>query len=463
MTAAEMARRIRAREISAVEVALAHLERIEALNPKLEAYLTVTAERALEAARRADEEIARGRVRGPLHGVPYSLKDLFWTRGVRTTAGSRILADHVPEEDSTAGALLDRAGGVMLGKVNTHEFAYGVTTQNSLARTRNPWDPTRIPGGSSGGSASAVAAGLCPVSLGSDTAGSIRIPAALCGVVGLKPTHGRVSCHGVFGQSFTADHVGPIARSVEDATAVLQAIAGYDPRDPFSSREPVPDYTVGLGAGIRGLRIGVPAELFDLPLDPGVEEAFRAARLALADLGAEVLDISVPVLAGAQAVSADIVMPETTTRHEEWLAARPRDYGADVRALLESAVGAPASRFIRATVERRRLRFDLEAALRERADLLLTPGEPVGAPEIGAEVVRVGGREVGLVEAMVHFVSPFSIAGLPALVVPAGFDRHGLPVGIQLVGRPFDEATVLRAGHAFESATGWTRRRPPVG
>lgn len=460
LTTTELGRLLRGRKLSPVEVTQDYLDRIAKLNPRLEAYVTVTADLALEAARRAEREIVSGQYRGPLHGVPYSLKDLFATKGVRTTAGSKILADNVPVEDAAVVALLEAAGSVLLGKVNTHEVAYGVTTQTFLGSTKNPWDLSRIPGGSSGGSASALAAGLCAFSLGSDTAGSIRCPASLCGVVGLKPTYGRVSCHGVFAQSWTADHVGPMARSVEDVAAVLQAIAGLDPRDPTTSREPVADYTAGLEAGVRGLRIGVPREIFDLPLDAGVASAFEAARRAFIDLGATVYDLSIPSLAGAQEVNGAIIRPEATSRHETWLRERPEEYGNDVRELLEAGNGTPASDYIRATVERQRIRFGVEGTLAERVDLLLTPCEPVGAPRIGEKTMLVDGKEVPLISGLVHFLSPFSLIGLPALSVPAGFDGCGLPTGIQLVGRAFDETTVLRAGHAFEQAAGWSRRHP---
>jgi aspartyl-tRNA(Asn)/glutamyl-tRNA(Gln) amidotransferase subunit A len=459
MTATELGRVMRTGQLSPVEVAQAHLDRIARLNPELEAYLTVTAEQALSAAKRAEAELAAGQDRGPLHGVPYSLKDIFATRGTRTTAGSKILADWVPDEDAAVTVRLDDAGAVMLGKVNTHEFAFGGTTQNSHASTRNAWDRTRIPGGSSGGSGAAVAAGLGPVSVGSDTGGSVRCPAAFNGVVGLKPTYGRVSCFGVVAQSWTADHVGPLTRSVADAAAVLQVIAGFDPRDHTSSRAPVPDFSTCLGASIRELRVGVPRELLEFALAPAVEEAFVTARQVLVDLGATVEDISIPGLAAADDVNSDIILPETTARHAEWLNTRPEDYGADVLELLERG-RALAPNYILATRKRQQLRFDLETALSDQVDLFLTPGLPAVAPKIGQDSVQLGGERVALLAALTHFLCPFSLTGLPALVLPAGFDDQALPVGIQLIGRAYDEATVLQVGDAYEHATGWSQRHP---
>ncbi|HET6519331.1 MAG TPA: amidase, partial [Geminicoccaceae bacterium] len=313
----------------------------------------------------------------------------------------------------------------------------------------------------------AVAAGLCPFSLGTDTAGSIRIPAAWNGVAGLKPTYGRVSIHNVVAQSFTADHAGPLARSVADLALVLQAIAGFDPRDPEASREPVPDYAAALEGGVGGLRIGVPRELLALGMEPAVEGALDAARRVLQELGCEVDGISVPLLAEATPINKTVIMAETTARHDEWagtwFAGRERVYGADVAEWLEIGRTIPAPDFVRASRRRRRLADDLRAAL-TRVDLLLVPTAPCVAPPFGASTVRLGGRDVGLLDVAIHFLCAFSLAGLPALSVPAGFDpASGLPVGIQLVGRAFDEANVLRAGHAFERATGHHRRHPDLG
>jgi aspartyl-tRNA(Asn)/glutamyl-tRNA(Gln) amidotransferase subunit A len=460
LTAAELGILFRTRELSPVEVVQSLLARIAALNPCLEAYVTVTADLALAQAQRAEREIAQGIDRGALQGVPYSVKDLFATYGIRTTAGSKILADWIPDEDAAVVARLNQAGAVLLGKVNTHEFPFGVTTRSVHGQTKNPWDLSRIPGGSSGGSAAAVAAGLGPISLGTDTAGSIRIPAALCGVVGLKPTHGRISCYGVVGQSFSVDHIGPITRTVRDAAIVLQAIAGHDSRDPWSSRQPVPDFNAKLGASIRGIRMGVPRELFNLPLEPSVEKAFMAAKLALTEQGAIVKEISIPSLTYAINVSTVIVGAETVVRHEHWLRTRTSDYGDDVRQLLEQAWQSVGPDYIRALTQRQQIRCELEETLTERVDVLLTPAVPIVAPKIGQQAVYLDDKEIDLLLALIHFVCPFSLVGFPSLTIPAGFDDQGLPISIQVVGRPFDEATVLQVGYSFEKYTGHCERHP---
>jgi aspartyl-tRNA(Asn)/glutamyl-tRNA(Gln) amidotransferase subunit A len=457
-----MGRLARAREVSPVELVEAHLARIERLNPELGAFITITADEALREAREAERELAAGNARGPLHGVPYALKDIFATRGVRTTAGSRALAEWIPDQDATTVRLLRAAGAILLGKVNTHEFAFGVSTGNALARTCNPWDYGRIPGGSSGGSGASVAAGLIPFSLGSDTAGSIRIPAALCGVVGLKPTYGRVSCHGVIAQSWTADHVGPLARSVGDAAAVLQVIAGFDPLDYSTSRQPVPDFSTGPTRGVEDLRIGVPVEVRNAPMADDVRQAFDRAHEAFTSLGARVIDVSIPSLRGATDVNAAIILPETTVMHEERLDTQPDEYGEDVRDLLYEGLRYSPSDYIRATDARQRLRWEIEGALVDEVDLLLTPGAPIEAPEIGAERVSLDGLDRPLGTTLIRFLAPFSLTGFPALALPAGLGAHGLPVGIQLIGPAFAERELLAAGAAFERATGWASLHPAI-
>jgi len=460
LTAGELGILFRAGKLSPVEVVQALLTRIATLNPYLEAYVTVTADLALAQAERAERELAQGIDRGALQGIPYSLKDLFATRGIRTTAGSKILADWIPDEDATVVACLNQAGAVLLGKVNTHEFAFGVTTRSIHGQTKNPWDLSRIPGGSSGGSAAAVSAGLGPIALGTDTAGSIRIPAALCGLVGLKPTHGRVSCYGVIGQSFSADHVGPITRTVRDAAIVLQAIAGHDSRDPWSSRQPVPDFSAKLDASIRGVRIGIPCELFNLSLERSVEEAFIAAKLALTEQGAVIREVSIPSLIYATNINTVIVSAETVVRHEHWLRTQASDYGDDVRQLLEQAWQSVGPDYIRALPRRQQMRCELEEILTEQVDVLLTPTVPIVAPKIGQQAVYLDGREIDLLSALIHFVCPFSLVGFPSLTLPAGFDDQGLPISIQVVGRPFDETTILQVGYSFENYSGYYERHP---
>ncbi len=451
---------------SSVDLVSAHLERIAAVDPRVEAYVTVVAEDALGRAFKLDAERAAGRERGPLHGIPFSVKDVFATRGIRTTAGSTILADWVPEEDATVVRRLLDAGAVLLGKANTHEFAYGVTTRNVHRSTANPWDRTRIAGGSSGGSATAVAAGLSPFSVGTDTAGSIRLPAALTGVAGFKPSHGRVSCAGVVAQSFSADHAGPLARSVADLALVLTVIAGPDDRDPRTRNEDVPDYCRALEARASNLRIGIPRELFELGTEPDVAAAFAEAQRVFRGLGCSVREVSIPILAEASDLNRAVVMAETTARHDEWaegwFAGRELVYGADVRRLLEEGREIPAPLFIRANHRREALKTEIDAALQSEVDLLLTPTVPFTAPTPDTSAVELSHGPVELLTASIHFLSAFSLTGFPALALPAGFAGNGLPVSIQLVSRTSGEPTALCAGHAFQQATDWHRRHPPL-
>jgi aspartyl-tRNA(Asn)/glutamyl-tRNA(Gln) amidotransferase subunit A len=457
LTLAEAAEEIRTRRLSPLELTEAYLRRIERANPALNAYVTVTTERALADARRATEEIAAGRYRGPLHGIPIGLKDLYDTAGIRTTAGSKVHADHVPTQDSTVARRLAEAGAVLLGKQNTHEYAWGVTTNNPhYGPTRNPWDPTRIPGGSSGGSGAATAARLACASMGTDTGGSIRVPASLCGVVGLKPTYGRVSKAGVFPMSYLLDHAGPLTRTVEDAALVLGAIAGYDAADFATVPVPVDDYRSRLAEGIRGLRIGVPRQLFFAVLTDEVRSAVEAALGVLGRLGATVVDVDLP---GLPPPILGMVVAEAKHIHADTLAHRPGDLGADLRAFFE----VPALDGVQ-FAEAVRLLYAYGEEVRrvlEPMDLLVTPTTPLAATRIGEETVAIGPTELPVFLAMTICTVPFNVAHLPALSVPCGFTAGGLPMGLQLVGRPFDEATVLRAGHAYERATEWHTRRPP--
>jgi aspartyl-tRNA(Asn)/glutamyl-tRNA(Gln) amidotransferase subunit A len=460
LTIAQAAAAIRARELSPLELTEAYLRRIAQLNPTINAYITVTADRALDDARRAADEIAAGTYRGPLHGIPIALKDLFATAGIRTTAGSKILAGWVPEQDSTVARKLREAGTVLLGKLNTHELAYGGTTNNPhYGPTRNPWNLDCIPGGSSGGSGAAIAAGLACGTTGTDTAGSIRIPAAFCGVVGLKPTYGRVSKAGVVPLSFLFDHPGPITRTVEDAGLMLAAMEGYDPDDAATVPMPPGDYTANLGAGVRGLRVGVPREWFFERLDGEVGDAVETALGVLRGLGAEVRDVTLPGVAEAMALRRRIIATEFRQYHGAAYAERADDFGADLRAVFElpeadGAAIAEALRAVHAATEA--MRRTLEAV-----DVLVTATVPYAAPRIAREV-QIGGADEDLLMRMIRLTSPFNLTRVPVLSVPCGFTASGLPIGLQIAGRPFDEATVLRAGHAYEQATDWHRRRPPA-
>jgi aspartyl-tRNA(Asn)/glutamyl-tRNA(Gln) amidotransferase subunit A len=457
LSIAQAANLIRRKDLSPVELAQACLERIGSLDARLRAFITVTREQALVAAQRAASAIALGNLKGPLHGIPLALKDLFDTAGVRTTAGSKIMADRVPREDAEATARLKAAGAVILGKLNMHEFAYGATGVNPhYGAALNPWDPTRISGGSSSGSGAAVAAGMALGALGTDTGGSVRIPAALCGITGLKPTYGRVSRRGVIPLSWALDHVGPMARTAIDAALILKAIAGHDPGDETSSEEPVPDYAKMLeDPRLRGLRVGVPHEYFFDVVDAEVLAAVRGAISALGEMGAQVSEVSLPQIAEAPAAVNAIMLPEALAYHRRWLAERPQDYGDDVRSRLEMGLLYPAVSYI----EAQRLRSLIVKKWRERVfdrvDLLAVPTTPVPAP----------GLEEGDLQAtltLVRFTNPFNLVGLPAVSVPCGFTSGGLPIGLQLVGRWFEEGTVLAAAHAYQQATDWHKRVPPL-
>jgi len=452
-TIRELGARFRRRELSPVELVRAQLARIEALDPALSAFVTLTADQALADARAAEAALRRGDP-GPLTGVPVAYKDLYATRGVRTTAGSALLADWVPDHDATCVARLARAGVVMLGKLITHEFAFGIQFPGHRFRpARNPWNAAHIPGGSSSGSGAALAAGLVAGSLGSDTGGSIRGPAAFCGVVGLKPTYGRASRAGVVTLSWTLDHTGPMARTVEDAALLLGALAGHDPADPASSRAPVADYTAGLGQPVRGLRIGVPRDYFHDGLDPEVARAFEEALAALRGLGALVEDVEIPHIWDAWAFMA-IMLAEAFAYHERDLRERPGLYGEVLREKMLAGALVSASEYVQAQRLRARLAGAMAAVLR-RVDVLATPTTPKPAPTFAT----VHDPDFPFARSN---MAPFNMSGLPALALPCGFSASGLPLSLQLAGRPFDETTVLRVGHAYEQATAWHRRRPPL-
>ncbi len=461
LTLGAASRALQGGDLSPLELTRAYLDRIDAHDPALNAYITVTADRALSDARRATDELVAGRSRGALHGIPIALKDLYETAGILTTGGAKIHADYIPAGDCTVARRLAEAGTILLGKLNTHEYAYGVTTNNPhFGPTRNPWDLDRIPGGSSGGSGAATAAGLAAATLGSDTGGSIRIPASLCGVVGLKPTYGRVSKQGVLPLSYLLDHVGPITRSVEDAALVLGAIAGYDPQDPATVSLSIADYTAGFADGLAGLRIGVPRRYFFDRLDDEVEASVERAIAELRALGADIRDVDIPGIDHALESVFGIVLAEAREIHAEALRTRPGDFGPDLQAILGSP--SPDTPALMAAL---RARDALRVAVREvfeEVDLLVTATTPVAATEIGQEVVTYGGAEEPVLSALIRCTAPFNGTGSPALSLPCGFTSGGLPVGLQIAGREFDEATVLRAGFAYEQATAWHRAVPPL-
>ncbi len=451
---ATLSEKLRTRQVSPVEVTEAYLDRIAASDEKLRAYITVTAEQARSAARKAETDISAGRWRGPFHGVPVAIKDLLYTRGIRTTGGSKILADFRPDYDATVWTRLEAAGAVLLGKLNLHEFAYGVTSSNPhWGFVRNPYSLDRIPGGSSGGSAAAIVARSAAATIGSDTGGSIRIPAALCGCVGVKPTYSRVSRHGVIPLSYTMDHVGPITRNVRDAALMLGVIAGHDPNDSTSSREPVPDYTAGLESGVKGMRIGVIRGLNE-GLSDQVSRSFSAALKQLASLGASVDEVSIPSLALATVINGVVIYTDALEYHERWMRERPADYGEDVRRLLEAGMLVSGVAYVRAQRARARMLAEALAALADH-DVLAAPTSAVEAPPIGAgPLFEQEASEADPIRDILRFTAPFDCTGQPALAIPTGLSDRGLPLSMQLIGRPFDETTVLRVAASYERVRG---------
>ncbi len=442
-----LAAKLRERELSPVEVTDAYLDRIAATEKRLCAYITVTAELARASALAAEREIAAGNWRGIFHGVPIALKDLCCTKGIPTTSGSKVLADHVPEFDATVWIRLQAAGAILLGKLNMHEFACGGTAKTAWGTTLNPYDPERIPGGSSSGSGAAIVAQSASATLGSDTGGSIRIPAAFCGCVGLKQTWSRVSRYGILPLSDSLDHVGPITRTVRDAAAMLQVIAGHDRNDPTSSGEPVPDYMATLDRDLKGVRVGIISEL-GRDVTPDVAQSFDAAIRTLGGLGAIVDEVSIPSIEDASAIALNIMYAEALEYHERWFTERSQDYGRGVRRLLEAAIALPATAYIRSQRARAQMMAEAMRALEGR-DVLATP-VCMTAPLKIAEA-REG--KLGLAQLIRH-TAPFNVTGQPALAIPTGIGSNRAPMAMQIVGRPFDERSVLRVADAYERERG---------
>ncbi len=462
MSAWELSGLIRDRQVSPVDVVEACLSRIEATEPTLNSFITLLPEQARAAATRAEQEIGRGNYRGPLHGIPVGLKDLFNTAGVRTTSGTRIYDNFVPAEDCTVAARFSQAGAILMGKLNMHPLAFGPTGENGdYGHMHNPWNPERITGGSSGGSGSAAAAGQCHITMGSDTGGSVRIPAALCGIVGLKPTYGRVSRAGLTPLSWCLDHPGPMVRTVEDAALAMNAIAGPDPRDPASANVAVPDYTAALTADVRGLRIGMVREYFETELDPAVGELVQRAIAQLGELGAEIVDVSLPLYDYAQPISNAILSSEATAAHRDLLLSDGDKLYPQVRDRLEEGLFITAAEYLRAQQARQVFCAQVEELLGS-VDLLAGPVEPVTAPVILERRIDVGGESLPAVPQLTKYTRVYNITGSPAISVPCGFADDGLPVGLHLAGRNFDEMTVLRAAYAYQQASDWHTRRPPL-
>ena len=462
LSIAETANRIWNDALSPVDVVQAYLDRIDQYDASYNAYQTVFREEALNAARQAEQDIRSGHYRGPLHGIPIGVKDLVYTKGGRTTAGSLVMADFVPDFDATIIEKLQAAGAIILGKTSVHEFAYGPTGVNPHYGTpRNPWGQDRLPGGSSSGSGVALAAGLTAGAIGSDTGGSIRIPAALCGIVGIKATYGRVSRYGVVGLSWTLDHLGPMTRTVEDAGLMLNGLAGHDPKDPASADLPVPDFTAGLRDGVSGLRVGVLRDYFFRSLDPDVQLAVEEAVRVLERQGAQIRDVTFPLASQIAVINSPIIQSEAATYHLPKLRNNWEQLSTKLRARLLPGLAVTADIYLNAQ-RARALVVQQCLELMQDVDVLLAPTEPVGAPRIDDEFVTIQGRTEGVVNTLTRLTRPFNLTGFPAISVPCGFTAEGLPVGLQLASRPWEEATLLRAAFAYEQATEWHTKRPAL-
>ncbi|MHB8525444.1 MAG: amidase [Candidatus Acidiferrales bacterium] len=461
LTIAEAGTLLRMRKISPVELTQAALERIDALNPRLNAFITVTAERALREARAAERDISRRKYRGALHGIPITLKDNICTEGVKTTAGSRILKNFIPQADADVARKLSRAGAILLGKTNLHEFAYGITTENPhYGPARNPWNLQRITGGSSGGSAAAVATGMGFASVGTDTGGSIRIPAALCGIVGLKPNFGRVSCKGVVPLAVTLDHAGPLARTVADAAIMLDAISDCDVVDGAFYKAA----RSGLSKRRKKMQLllGWPREYFFERVDPEIRRAMEAAMKVFERLGARVQEVALPHVADSVDPSTQIALAEALEYHEGqgYFPARAQDYGEDVRKRLEMGSAVRAVDYLRAQQAREQVRADFRAAF-ERVHVIVAPAAPIAAPRIGEDAVTFCGESQSVRGALVRMNRPANFTGFPVISLPCGFTRRGLPIGMALHGPQWGESKLLRIAAAYEQATKWHKRRPP--
>ncbi len=449
MTIREAAAAIRNKQISPTELTAGAIARIDRVNPQLRAFLTITADYARMRARQAEDELGAGRDRGPLHGIPIAVKDLFHMRGVRTTAGSKIFENLVAPHNSAVVDRLEAAGAVILGKLNMHELAYGISSENPyFGAVRNPWDLERSPGGSSGGSGAAVAAQIVYGAMGSDTGGSIRIPASFCGTVGLKPTYGRVSRFGAMPLAYSLDHMGPLTRSVRDAAIFLNAIAGRDPRDETTSRRPVIDFVPDDECSLRGMRIGFPQNFYFEAIDPDVESAVRGAVARAASLGAELKPLTLPDMRALNTVGTVTQLAEASAIFGPYLETRNR-FGPDVLARLDQGRLIRATDYIDAQRMRRKFRSQFAKLWRE-VDCFVTPTTPATAPRIGEKTVRIAGREEDTRAAATRLVRGLNVLGLPALSIPCGLSSAGMPVGMQIVGAPFDETTILKLGAALE-------------
>ena len=449
-------------DLSPVELMRSHLDRIAETDGHTNSFITLLEETSIEESYLAEKSIASGKYLGPLHGIPIGLKDLCYTKGIRTTIGSQIFQNFTPDYDATVTGKLKSAGAIIVGKLQMHEFAFGPTSTNPhYGNAHNPWDLENVTGGSSGGSASSVASGQLMGSLGSDTGGSIRIPSALCGIVGLKPTFGRVSRYGIYPLSSTLDTVGPMTRNVADSGLMLNAISGYDHQDPSSVDVPTKNFNSMLEDGITSMRIGIPDEYFFDILDPDVRRAFDDAVKILEKLGADINRISVPILERSLSISGPIMMAEAAAVHSMNIRNHPDQIGTDVLDRLQSSSLLPATDYVVAQNARSLFNNELSKIMSE-FELLLVPSVPIGAPKFSSVETTIDGAKHETTSLLPRLTRPFNICGLPTITVPCGLSNAGMPLGIQFAGRVFSEDTVLKAAYAFEQATDWHNQHPPI-
>ena len=462
LSVANLAPLIQSGDISPVEVAKAFISRIDALEPRLNAFITRMDDAALREAREAEKEILRGRYIGPFHGIPFGLKDLFWTNNTRTTSGSLIDSEFIPKEDSAVASRMKAAGAYCIGKLHMTEFAFDGTSLNChYGPAHNPWDISRMAGGSSSGPGVAVASGQTPIAIGTDTGGSVRVPSALCGITGLKPTFGLISRYGSTPLSWSMDHVGPMTRTVEDAALALNMLAGHDARDPGSVNIMPQDYLSELRMDVQGVRIGVPQEfIFDV-MDVGVEQSFRIAMAHMESLGSHIRDISIPDLALINAAGSIVQTAEAAMIHRSRVLALGQYFDPVIRKRIESGLFISAEAYLHAQQVRRELKEVLLAVL-ETVDIIATPTTAIVAPPLERELVNIQGQDVPIREALLRITRLFSTVGLPAISIPCGFTEDRIPVGLQLVGKPFSESFLLRVAQNYQESTNWHMQRPSL-
>lgn len=445
-----ISKKIRSKEVSPKEVVTQLVNRIEAVNPVLNAFITIAAEEAFEQAKQAEAEITSGQYRGPLHGIPIGLKDLIYTKGIKTTMGSEIFRDFIPDSDATVVQKLKHAGAIIIGKLNTHEFAYGSTGDvSSFGPVHNPYDTSKMTGGSSSGSGAAVASALCFGALGTDTGGSIRIPASACGIVGMKPTFGRVSKHGVYPLGYTLDHIGPMTRTVQDNAELLGILAGYDPEDPYSVQQSGENFARYIGETIRGKVVGIPSTFYFDLIDDEICAKMEEAIHLLRTMGAEIKTVEIPVLSEVSWAQLKTIQSEAYAVHEKDLSSFPEKYHPEVLERLRASAEAKGYEYVKAQDIRRRAQESFRRAF-EHVDVLVTPTLPVLPPDIGQREIQIQGQSELVRAALLRLTGPTNLTGLPSLSIPCGFSNTGLPIGMQFIGRPFDEAVLYQFGAAFE-------------